>query len=101
MASQCEGTSTIKGISRLTHKESNRAKVLKQEFANIGINIKIEADLMHITGAEIKSGTINSHNDHRIAMAGGIMNLFSNNEITIKNKEAVNKSFPDFFNQIN
>ncbi len=101
LASQCEGTSTIKGISRLTHKESNRAKVLKQEFANIGINIKIEADLMHITGAEIKSGTINSHNDHRIAMAGGIMNLFSNNEITINNKEAVNKSFPDFFNQIN
>ena len=100
LASQCKGTSIIKGVSRLAHKESNRAKSLKQEFAKIGISISLENDLMYITGAKTKSGIINSHNDHRIAMAGGIMNLFCNNEIKIENKEVVNKSYPNFFEKL-
>ena len=100
LASQCKGKSTIKGISRLIHKESNRAKVLKQEFAKIGINISLDGDFMYIYGGEIVSGIINSHNDHRIAMAGGIMNLFTDKNIRIENKEAVNKSYPGFFKDL-
>ncbi len=101
LASKCNGTSIIKGVSRLTHKESNRAKVLKQEFANIGIKITIADDYMHITGGKLQKGTINSHNDHRIAMMGGVLNNICDTKIQILNKEAVNKSYPNFFKSLN
>jgi len=101
LASQCSGTSIIKGVSRLTHKESNRAEVLKQEFANVGIKITLDDDYMHIIGSKLQNGTIDSHNDHRIAMMGGILNEFSETEIKITNKEAINKSYPDFFKSLN
>jgi len=101
LASQCSGTSIIKGVSRLTHKESNRAEVLKQEFANVGIKITLNGDNMHITGGKLQNGTIDSHNDHRIAMMGGILNEFCGKEIKITNKEAINKSYPDFFKSLN
>ena len=101
LASQCSGISIIKGVSRLTHKESNRAETIQQEFKKMGITITLQGDLMHITGSTPVPCTIDSHNDHRIAMAGGIMNLLCpSGTIHIKNKDAVNKSYPDFFEEI-
>lgn len=100
LASQCKGISQIKGISRLIHKESNRADVLKKELTKIGIAVNLQNDSIYIEGGEIKSGEIDSHNDHRIAMLGGIMNLFSNKNIIVKNKETVQKSYPDFFENL-
>ena len=101
LASQCKGTSTIKGVSRLIHKESNRAKVLKEVFANIGIKITLDNDYMYVTGSQPTGGVINSHNDHRIAMAGALMDKFSNDTIEIINRNAVNKSYPEFFEVMN
>ena len=100
LASQCIGVTEIKGISRLIHKESDRADVLKKEFIKMGIYITLENDSMYITGDKPQSCTIDSHNDHRIAMAGGVMNLFCDGKINIVNKEAINKSYPDFFKQL-
>lgn len=100
LAANCKGTSTIKGVSRLIHKESNRAEVIKGELVKLGIRIQIQEDMMLIEGGEIKGGTIDSHNDHRIAMMGGILNLVASDEILIKNKETVNKSYPQFFNDL-
>ena len=100
LASQCKGKSIIKGISRLIHKESNRAEVLKQEFAKVGIKVELVGDYMHIYGGELKQGTINSHNDHRIAMLGGILNQFCYAEIKIENMDSVNKSYPNFFKNL-
>ncbi len=97
LASMCTGESVIRGASRLKHKESNRAEALQDEFAKIGIRIELENDLMKIYGSEIKGGTIDSRGDHRIAMAAGVMNLVSKSDIKIEGKEAVNKSYPDFF----
>ncbi|RLD89314.1 MAG: 3-phosphoshikimate 1-carboxyvinyltransferase [Bacteroidetes bacterium] len=101
LASRCKGTSIIKGVSRLTHKESNRAETIKQEFKKMGIDIMLKNDLMLITGSEPIPCIIDSHNDHRIAMAGGIMNLFcASGSIRVKNREAVNKSYPGFFEEV-
>ncbi len=100
LASQCAGISTIKGVSRLTHKESNRAEVLKQEFAKTGIEVTLDGDIMRIQGGEILPAVIDSHNDHRIAMAGGILDLFSKGKVEVVNKEAVNKSYPEFFEEL-
>jgi len=100
LATQCEGISKIKGVFRLLHKESNRAMVIKQELSKLGIEIEINKDIMFIKQSQLKSGVINSHNDHRIAMLGGILNLFSKEKISVENKQAVNKSYPGFFDVI-
>jgi 3-phosphoshikimate 1-carboxyvinyltransferase len=97
-AALCDGKSEIKGVNRLAHKESNRGIVLQEEFANIGVVIILDGDIMHIHGKEsIEGGKVNSHNDHRIAMCFAIAGLFSDDEIQINGAEAVAKSYPKFW----
>ena len=101
LAANCNGVSTIKGVNRLVHKESNRALILKEEFSKLGVHISLNDDVMEITGKNrfpIKNDIIvDSHNDHRIAMALAIASLSVNNIIKLENEEAVNKSYPSFF----
>lgn len=97
LACNCKGTSSIKGVHRLIHKESNRAEVLQKEFSKIGANIYIKNDTMYINSKQITGGIINSHKDHRIAMAGSIIAINSIDDIEIHNAECVSKSYPNFF----
>lgn len=100
LAANCKGKSVIKGATRLIHKESNRAEILKEVFAKLGIKIIIQDDLLIVTGGEIKSSKINPHNDHRIAMAATIAAITSKEPVIINDIECINKSYPDFFNDI-
>jgi 3-phosphoshikimate 1-carboxyvinyltransferase len=99
-AALCDGRTDIKGISRLKHKESDRAEVLKSEFEKLGVNIVLneQDDMMHIYGKNsIEGGKVSSHNDHRIAMCLAIAGMFSKAEIEINKAEAVEKSYLDFW----
>jgi len=100
LAANCEGTSVIKGAERLIHKESNRALVLKNELSKIGVKVVLCDDVIKINAGKIKSGEIDTNNDHRIAMMGGILNIVSNGEVKINNKEVINKSYPKFFEDL-
>lgn len=101
LAANCEGRSVIRGTERLTHKESNRAEVLKEEFGKMGIEIDIsEQDLMYVTGGQIKSAVVDSHNDHRIAMATAVAGLTSDGQIVIQGAEAVDKSYTRFWDDL-
>ena len=98
LAAACKGTSRIAGANRLIHKESNRALVLQKEFAGLDLKIENENDLLIVHGTgKLKTGTIDSNNDHRIAMAGAIASCLTDSGITIKNADAVSKSYPDFW----
>ncbi|UCG28870.1 MAG: 3-phosphoshikimate 1-carboxyvinyltransferase [Bacteroidales bacterium] len=98
LAAHCEGISVISGTNRLLSKESNRAEVLLKEFSGLGIRIKIENNDMIIQGGSVKSGTISSSNDHRIAMAAAITGIRAAGKIEIEGYECISKSYPDFFN---
>jgi 3-phosphoshikimate 1-carboxyvinyltransferase len=107
LAANCEGVSRIKGVERLLSKESNRAETLQSEFGKIGVKIELCDDFMIIEGSKAKIGlknvTINSHNDHRIAMSmatGALGLLDSGSKIIIENADCVNKSYPKFWNDI-
>lgn len=100
LAASCKGKSKILGVTRLHGKESDRAATLQQEFAKLGVKIEINDDLMVVKGGLIKPATTYSHGDHRIAMACAIAALNANGEIEIENAEAVNKSYPDFFQDL-
>ena len=101
LASYCEGTSVIEGVHRLTYKESNRALTLQEEFGKMGIEISFQDDLMLVKGGTgVKSAEVSSWHDHRIAMACAVAALKANAEIIINDAEAVNKSYPQFWEHV-
>ena len=101
LAAYCNGTSVIEGVSRLKHKESNRAITLQEELGKMGVEIILEDDKMMITGGNELNGTVvHSHHDHRIAMACAIAALQADGETVIEDAEAVNKSYPDFYEDL-
>jgi 3-phosphoshikimate 1-carboxyvinyltransferase len=100
LAAYCEGTTVIEGVNRLTHKESNRGLTLQEEFGKMGVEITLQDNLMLIKGGAIQGATVSSHGDHRIAMACAVAALKSNGEIVIEGAEAVNKSYPAFWQHL-
>ena len=100
LAAYCKGTSTIKGVNRLQHKESNRGITLQEEFGKMGIAIQLQNDEMLITGNDVIGATINPHNDHRIAMACAVAGLRAKGDTIIDNPHVVNKSYPGFFTDL-
>lgn len=101
LASYCEGTTTIEGVKRLAHKESNRSLTLQEEFSKMGVTIELQDDRMLIYGGKtVKGAKVHSHHDHRIAMACGVATLKAAGETSIEDAEAINKSYPDFFEDL-
>jgi 3-phosphoshikimate 1-carboxyvinyltransferase len=100
LAAYCEGVSTIKGVSRLVYKESNRAEALRQEFAKLTIRIDIDGDNMRITGGNPAGARVESHEDHRIAMAMAVAALKASGRIYIHDSQCVAKSYPGFFDDL-
>jgi 3-phosphoshikimate 1-carboxyvinyltransferase len=101
LAAYCQGTSVIEGVNRLTHKESNRGLTLQEEFGKMGVDITLQDDLMIIKGGnQIKGALVSSHGDHRIAMASAVAALKAEGEIQIEGAEAVNKSYPAFWQHL-
>ena len=101
LAAYCNGITRIKGVQRLTHKESNRALTLQQEFGKLGVNIALKGDLMEIQGGKpLKATTVHSHHDHRIAMACAVAALSAEGNTVIEEAEAINKSYPAFYNDL-
>jgi len=101
LAAFCNGTTVIEGVSRLTHKESNRALTLQEEFGKLGIGIELQDNLMLIKGGTgVKSATVHSRHDHRIAMACAVAGLKASGEVIIEEAQAVSKSYPNFYEHI-
>lgn len=104
LAAYCEGKTVIEGVSRLQHKESNRAISLQSEFAKLGVEVQLQDDLMIVQGLKtgnqvpvLKAAIVHSHHDHRIAMATAVAALKAAAPVTIESADAINKSYPDFF----
>lgn len=101
LAMKCEGDSYIKGVHRLFHKESNRAESISEMLEGFGVHFSIEDDVLCIPGAKrIRPTLIHSYNDHRIVMAAAVGGLCASGPVEIAGAEAVNKSYPLFFNDL-
>jgi 3-phosphoshikimate 1-carboxyvinyltransferase len=100
LATYCKGISNIKGVSRLIFKESNRAKTLQEEFGKMKIKVEIQDDVMSVTGGTPSAAHVESHDDHRIAMAVAVTALRADGRITLKDSHCVAKSYPDFYKDL-
>jgi 3-phosphoshikimate 1-carboxyvinyltransferase len=100
LASYCKGITKLKGASRLVHKESDRASALSEEFGKMNIKIEINDDYLIVTGGKVKGARINSHDDHRIAMAAAVAALGASDTVHIKDSHCIAKSYPGFFDDL-
>ena len=100
LAAYSKGVSGIKGVNRLIYKESNRATALVEEFGKMGIKVEISDNYLLITGGKVNGAHVNSHDDHRIAMAAAVAALGATDKVYIKDSHCIAKSYPDFFNDL-
>ena len=100
VAAVARGTTTIFGAERLRIKESDRLKSVADALRAVGGQVEITPDGLHITGCSLHGGTIDSSNDHRIAMLAGILSSVCSQPITLTGAEAVRKSYPNFWEEL-
>lgn len=101
LAAVCEGESVLRGARRLRAKESDRATALAEAFGRLGALVRVEGDLMMITGRpRLEACPIDSHGDHRIAMAAAVAALAAEGRVEIEGAECVAKSWPHFFEDL-
>ena len=93
-----DGESVISGGARLRLKESDRIKSTAAMLSSIGGDVKESADGFIINGVKsFTGGSVNAENDHRIVMCAAVAASASSGSITVCGAEAVNKSYPTFF----
>ena len=98
LSQKCE-KSVLKNAKRLRLKESDRIQSTFDMLQSFGVNCKIDGDDLIIYKSEMKPAVINSCDDHRIVMAATIASIITK-EVEIKDWQAVKKSYPSFFDEI-
>jgi 3-phosphoshikimate 1-carboxyvinyltransferase len=96
LAAAAEGESQFSGIKSARLKESNRVETLKQELQKMGIRVREEENTLTIVGGRPRGATIDSHGDHRLAMAFGVLGT-ALGDTTILGAESVEKTYPEFW----
>ena len=97
VAAACaEGRTVLTGAEELRVKESDRIQVMADGLQTLGVDAQATPDGMIINGGNIGGGQVNSHGDHRIAMAFAMAALRADGDIHIDDCANVNTSFPGF-----
>jgi 3-phosphoshikimate 1-carboxyvinyltransferase len=95
-ASCAKGETCLSGAAELRVKESDRIQSMLDGFIATGIQAEGTEDGMIVRESKFNGGVVNSHGDHRIAMAFAVAGLVSKETIVINNCENVATSFPGF-----
>ena len=97
VAAACsEGTTEIRGAEELRVKESDRIATTVAGLRALGVEVIEHSDGMTIKGGQLSAGEVNSHGDHRIAMAFAMAGNVARGDVRIINTECVATSFPGF-----
>lgn len=98
LAALSSGVTEFVNAARLRIKECDRITCMKDELTKLGANIEENPDGMVITGVDkLIGGVVDSHNDHRVAMAIAMASLKATGDIKILNAACVSKSYPNFW----
>ena len=101
LCAYANGTSQIINAKRLLIKESNRLKSTYEILKLMGVDVVMKEDSLIITGPkQFNGGIYDSFNDHRIAMTLAIAATIAKEKITILNAETINKSYPNFYKDL-
>ena len=98
MAAVRSGTTRFTNAARLRMKESDRLSTITAALTALGAEVHEEPDRLIIVGKpSLPGGTVDSANDHRIAMMAAIAATGCSGPVTIRGAECVQKSYPDFW----
>lgn len=93
LAAMAQGTTNITGVAHARVKETDRIDTTCRELEKLGCVLEEHEDGMSITGG-VKDGVVDSHGDHRLAMAFSLIGL--KQDIKITDGEVFDVSFPNF-----
>ncbi len=100
-ASRADGLTRLTGARELRVKESDRITALVENFRSLGFAVEELDDGLEIEGSDRPvRGEVDAYDDHRIAMAFAILGALPGNDITIRNRDIVDVSFPGFWNAL-
>ncbi len=104
VAAASKGVTRIYNAGRLRLKESDRLKAVHDMLSGFGIKVTEKSDELIIFGSEsereVQNINIDGYNDHRIVMSASILSSIYNNELKISTAQAINKSYPRFFEDL-
>lgn len=90
------GPSRIAGLSTLRHKESDRLRAMSVEMGRLGADVTVDGDALEIRPASLSGGVVDSHRDHRVAMAMALVGL-GVEDVVVDHPEVVNKTWPGYW----
>lgn len=96
VAAFAQGVTTIRNVGHLRAKECDRLAAVSSELAKMGIETHTTAKDLHITGGRPHGATIETYDDHRMAMSFAVAGLKVPG-VTIEDPGCVGKSFPTYW----
>jgi 3-phosphoshikimate 1-carboxyvinyltransferase len=99
VACMAEGPTTIRNIAHIRHKETDRIHALAVELRRLGAGVEEWPDGMKITPAPLRPASVDTYNDHRMAMSLALLGLCVPG-ITVKDPGCVRKTYPGFFRDL-
>ncbi len=95
-AAAAEGTTTFSGLEELRVKESDRISAMATGLSTLGIEVEERPDGAVVAGGRFSGGRVESHGDHRVAMALALAGTVATGPVTVEDVAAVDTSFPGF-----
>jgi 3-phosphoshikimate 1-carboxyvinyltransferase len=97
VAAACANSTTlVSGAAELRVKESDRLAAMSAGLRALGISVDERPDGAAIHGGQLGSGSVESHGDHRIAMAFSVAAQVASGEVSIADVANVATSFPNY-----
>ena len=97
LAALAEGRTTVKDAGELRVKETDRILTVATELRKLGVRVEMLPDGFIIEGpTRLQGGILDSHGDHRLAMALAVAGLAAEGEVQILGAECISDSFPGF-----
>ena len=101
LATRCAGTTVVRDAAELRHKESDRIQAMVEGLQRLGAVIRARPDGFEVDGpVSLRGATVESHEDHRVAMALAVAGLLADGETHIEGTDCVAVSYPGFFTDL-
>ncbi len=95
------GSTLFRDVGELRFKESDRIATMSRELSKMGVRMEVNGDDVSVEGGgKLEGASVESHGDHRVAMALAVAGLSARGGIVLSGEECVKVSFPGFFESL-
>jgi 3-phosphoshikimate 1-carboxyvinyltransferase len=94
-----DGTTTIRGVAHIRHKETDRIVDLARELRKLGASVEEFPDGLRITPGELHAASVETYDDHRMAMSLALVGLRVPG-VVILDPGCTSKTYPQFFDDL-